>query len=55
MWQKWQVIPDVVINADSDAEDHEAPVGHWMVGEEPGRGGGEDPNADQLPGMQITG
>ena len=55
VWQKWQVIPDVVINADSDAEDHEAPVGHWMVGEEPGRGGGKDPNADQLPGMQILG
>lgn len=41
------------VNADCYAEEHKTPLGERVGVEEPRGGGGEDPDADQLPGVEV--
>ena len=48
-----KIVADVGLDADQHAELHEAPVGHWVRAEDPGRGGSERADSNQLPGVKV--
>jgi len=50
---EWKVVADVSLDADDDGENHVAPDGHGVAVEEPGVGGGEEADRDQLPGVEV--